>query len=238
MSDWSVFCDAVWAGHMDACEPFLHSLRALFGPADVVTVFPAGRVIYRARAHPRDRPIASCIDLVAPPLDKTQHQRMSPKGTSYFYGATDVKTARIEAGQGAEAVTVGKWHVRRQTHLFNLVNLPDDPDDPRARAARMMRDIAAEMAQPVEPDGDKAVLYRPTQLVVSHLRENVPHAYGDPVEGMFYPSALAASRSNLVFFVGPEDLDAELPLLGCPDEVHTFVKFDGGWHQIDRGVPA
>lgn len=139
-----------------------------------------------------------------PPHAKAKSGRMNPAGIPYFYLAFDERTALAEARAViAEDVTLSRWQTNRELRVLDLTHLPQcmsifEGRDTTQDQVIFLSHFVADIRKPVVEDDIPEIEYVPTQLVCEYLAQ-VFSSDGKPLDGLIYPSALAAGK-NLVLF--------------------------------------
>ncbi len=157
--------------------------------------------IYRARIN-RETGGFSLDQMSSPPPVKSCDGRANPKGISYFYGASDQKTAIAETRPyKSDNVFVAKFKVIKKISLIDLRKpkktiSPFGLDDDSLillyeEHMPFLEHLSASLSQPVLPHR-KELEYLPTQYLCELIKNNT-------FNGIIFKSSLEAG-DNYVFF--------------------------------------
>ena len=159
------------------------------------------RWIYRARIT-RQSKVLTISELGKPPREESQDGRANPKGISYFYGASDYRTAIAETRPyKSENISVAKFRVNGEINLVDL-------RDPRSTISPFGLDddnlsllyeehmpflghLGAALSKPILPY-KKELEYLPTQYLCELIKNN-------KFDGIVFKSSLEKG-DNYVFF--------------------------------------
>ncbi|MEV0554071.1 RES family NAD+ phosphorylase [Streptomyces sp. NPDC050597] len=147
------------------------------------------------------------------PSSRATSNRMSPAGTSLFYGSVDPQTAvtEVSAHDPRPYVAVAAFELTRSATVLDLIDLPariDDLESDRVKfawAISFIRSFARDLSRPVTLDGREHLEYVPTQVLTEYFRHLSPLG----VDGIRFNSA-QNHGINYVLFIGPE---------GCTDSL-------------------
>lgn len=198
----------------------LDALRTMIQAHGLVTKLYVGDVVYRGRRHPPNEVLTSFASLGPPAPHQSLGQRMSPRGVSCYYGASDEETCLAELrGVEDEVVSVAPWRAERDCWIVDLVNLRELPsifDSVRGKhrpTALFLRSFADSITEPVHRQDDREVGYIPTQIVADYIRHCVRGAKGEAIDGIRYRSSVKTGGKNIVMFVDPTPTrTSEFPL--------------------------
>ena len=211
--DWSAFSRYAKEHRYTAIEKhrdFLGKLWDLMS-AHLLEELEPGTTLFRARLG-ADHPPSG---LASPPMRRAAHNRMSPEGVPYFYGADDRETALAEVQPALDqCVTVGQFRLRKALPILDFTRKPAGwspfSADFRAEArefVRFARHFQEDISRQIAPE-DSSREYLPTQVIVEYLRQAKTRA-GDRLEGLAFPSSRKAGGRCLVLFRGEDILSAE-----------------------------
>jgi hypothetical protein len=157
--------------------------------------------IYRARID-RDSMGFSINEMGKPPLKKSTDGRANPKGISYFYGASDIKTAIAECRPyKTDIIYVAKFKVSPKITFIDLTNpqstiSPFNFDDDTLTELHeqdmpLLIHLSDKLSQPVLPH-KKELEYLPTQYLCELIKEK-------EFNGIAYRSSLERGFNYVVF---------------------------------------
>lgn len=138
-----------------------------------------------------------------PPCCYTNSYRMSPKGISYLYVSSDIKTCIKECGiRLNDEVLIG---IFTNTHSLKILNLETKElpyydlfsgqfDREQENIWKFIKDYTSKISQPVLKGNDFE--YLPTQVIAEYIRQQ-------GYDGIAYSSA-KTGKTNYVFFYGPD----------------------------------
>lgn len=170
---------------------------------------PAGTILYRIRnANSLSINIFDNLDLVLkeiapPPCKYTKSYRMSPRGISYTYVSSDIKTCLKECGvRKKNKVLIGKFSTKKSLRFLDLEmkSLPyydlfsGQFDREQQNIWRFIEAYTSEISRPVKPDQDYE--YLSTQVIAEYIRLQGYY-------GIAYSSS-KTNKTNYVFFYGPD----------------------------------
>lgn len=167
---------------------------------------PANTVLFRVRNDKSLNPntldnVDSALKEIAPaPCKYTQSYRMSPKGISYTYLSTEIKTCLMECKTHIHDITlIGKFKVRKPLRILNL-EVKEYPynnlfsghfDREKEDIGYFIERYSSEISKQ-EHDYE----YLPTQVIAEYIRLQ-------GYDGIAYSSA-KTKATNYVFFYGPD----------------------------------
>jgi hypothetical protein len=208
-----------------------------------VTQWPAGKLVYRARAF-EDTPFDHAHELAAPPPEKARQGRMNPAGISMFYGATDPQTAAAEVFDGRRYAAVAAFETLRPLDIVDLADLPTasvfNPDDAqRVHLLGFLAGFAREISRPIARDDRVHFEYTPTQIFTEYMRFRVPLPEA-PVDGIAFRSAQWQDGLNVVLFTGPDGClgDHQRVADELRDEDQILRLVDEGYDVYEYAAPA
>ena len=139
------------------------------------------------------------------PCQCTKSYRMSPKGISYCYFSTDVKTCFEECNTIAgDRILIGIFKARRKLRILDLTIKKNihidlfsgDYDRSEESIRRFIFDYTSEISKSV--DSNNEFDYLPTQVIAEYIRFK-------GYDGISYSSS-KTKKMNYVFFYGPDYL--------------------------------
>jgi hypothetical protein len=159
------------------------------------------KYVFRARINHQSK-ILPITEMGKPPLVDSKDGRANPKGISYFYGASDEKTAIAESRPyKSEAVCVAKFKVHKKIYLIDLrdpkrtispFGLDDDTLSLLYREHMpFLGHLSATLSKPVLPH-KKELEYLPTQYLCELIKYK-------KFNGIVFKSSLEKG-DNCVFF--------------------------------------
>jgi len=159
------------------------------------------KYVFRARINHQSK-ILPITEMGKPPLVESKDGRANPKGISYFYGASDEKTAIAESRPyKSEAVCVAKFKVHKKISLIDLrdpkrtispFGLDDDTLSLLYREHMpFLGHLSGTLSKPVLPH-KKELEYLPTQYLCELIKYN-------KFNGIVFKSSLEKG-DNCVFF--------------------------------------
>lgn len=186
----------------------LASLGRVIQGLHLIQVVPAGATVYRARGrNATDTWQPNKSTMGAPPSDKASAGRMNPAGISYLYTAFNQATALCEVGAERGSAVMATFEVKRDLVVVDFTRLPALPsifDGAKAHEYEQIlfaSQFVADISKPVEKDGREHIDYVPTQVVSEWLAQAFrAEGLEGRVDGLVYPSAVAAQGRNLVLF--------------------------------------
>lgn len=170
--------DLAGAGEVPVAN-ILASIGNLLLEFGLVTTFPAGTALYRARGHnlKTDSDDWAAADLgTNTPENSIYSTRMAPAGIPLFYGAGDSATALAEVAQAdqREFFTVGQFVTTAPITAVDLTRVPAvpsifDPDYGRFQGQlRFLNELVEEMRKPVDTVRSN-LDYIPTQVFCEYM---------------------------------------------------------------------
>lgn len=193
----------------------LSTLGEQFDRFRLYRTLPAGSDVVRARVHDPEAVIDDAEGLGSPTHEAAvMSNRMSPAGIPMFYGATDQRTAVVEAfeiDRGDKIVTVGTFRTERDLQLLDLTDLPPIPGvfDRENRHLRrpisFLHEFVEELARPIERNRREHVDYVPTQVVTEFIRHRHRTPDNSAIDGILYRSSREYGDISVVLFVGPDE---------------------------------
>lgn len=177
---------------------YIHSHVQLFKP------IPANKLIYRCRNTNEKLDTSKFAEFTAPDADHTKDLRMSRKGTSYFYGAIDDDTAKIEAvDPNRKYQYLAKFSTKKELILFDLavnnIKINENDDEVTTIAKYFLQDYVRYISLPND-DPDQ---YLPTQVITHFLkncvRQHLLNGTAQNIDGIMYISS-KTQKYNVVLF--------------------------------------
>lgn len=183
----------------------LHSVSAAIHKAGLLCNVPTGRRIWRGRMRKtRELPSYSASTIGSTPTVRASSNRLSPAGTSLFYGSADPETAvaEISAHDSRPYAAVAAFELIRPAMVIDLIDVPEKIRkhlDVDSWPMDFIQAFAEDISRPVDRDGREHLEYVPTQVLTEYFR------YVSPldVDGIRFHSAQNRGI-NYVLFVGPE----------------------------------
>ncbi|MEV0016354.1 MULTISPECIES: RES family NAD+ phosphorylase [Streptomyces] len=164
----------------------------------------------------RELPRYTASTIGSTPNHRATSNRLSPAGTSLFYGSADPATAvsEISAHDGRPFAAVAAFETTRAVTMVDLVDVDQKAGDPApapqsapGTAMEFVLAFARGISVPVRRDGRERLEYAPTQIITEYFRHLSPLR----ADGIRFHSA-QNHGVNYVLFVGPE---------GCTDSLST-----------------
>lgn len=197
----------------DPVEDFLSSLSVVFRDDNILTTLKKEEKIYRARID-YEKSITDFSRLASPPSKLSNHNRFSPQGISFFYGAKDIDTCISEIKPSiAENVTVGSFILTKDLQIADFVNGLGRAKSIYHSSYELYLDefhkpflnqFIHEIAKPIRP-GDSKLDYIPTQAFVECLR----FVLDTEVDGITFKSSTNEGGVNVVLFKDEDILSKE-----------------------------
>lgn len=144
---------------------------------------PASTVLFRVRSDNSLTPsildnVDSALKEISPaPCKFTQSYRMSPKGISYTFLSTEIKTCLMECKTHIHDITlIGKFIVRKPLRIINL-EVKEYPyydlfsghlDREKENIGYFIERYSSEISKPVKQEHDHE--YLPTQVIAEYIR--------------------------------------------------------------------
>lgn len=226
MIDWLEFCQeakharrySLLSGTLTAGESTsplkdLHAVSEAIRETQLIHKIPAGFRIWRGRMRETPRlPHYTASTVGSTPHHRATSNRLSPAGTSMFYGSADPRTAaaEISAHDRRPFAAVAAFQFTRTATVIDLVRFHKKLHDirhalrsPPAWTLEFIQAFADGISEPVKRDGREVLEYIPTQMITEYFRHLSPLR----VDGIRFHSAQNRG-TNYVIFVGPE---------GCAD---------------------
>jgi len=159
------------------------------------------KFIYRARKN-RENKEYSITEMGKPPIEKASDGRANPKGISYFYGASDEKTAIAETRPyKSEIISVCKFRFKGQIKLVDLRSpllsiSPFEMDDDglvmlHNEHMPFLKHLSLSLSIPVLPY-NKDLEYLPTQYLCELIKNK-------GFDGIVFKSSLGAGDNYVIF---------------------------------------
>lgn len=245
-SDWEWFCRVLTQERryfFGALEPdddtrrtlmgFLHDLASLIDELGMITDWPAGTPVYRARPRRPGQRFTTAAELGPPPRQaSTQANRMNPPGIPMMYAADRRKLTCAEAR--SPLVSVGKFVLERPVRVLNLADMPAIPGffSNASRRARLgltfLRDFGREVSMAVPRDDRVHIEYVPTQAFVEFMR--FFEFSGGRIDGVRYRSATSVPGANIVLFATQADVVTETLIISTTDEGNRWIRLESVRH--------
>jgi len=188
----------------DPVEDFLSSLSMVFRDDNILTTLKKEEEVYRARID-NENSITEYSQLSSPPSKLSNHNRFSPQGISFFYGAKDIATCIAEIRPNlAENVTIGSFKLIKDLQVADLVNglgkrrsIYDSNYDFYFDEFHkpFLNQFIHEIAKPIRL-GDAKLDYIPTQAFVECLR----FVIDTELDGIIFKSSTNEGGVNVVLF--------------------------------------
>jgi len=206
-------------------EPYeiLESLGNIATNLKLITVFPAGSTVVRARQHSSANTYTTAAQLGTAPKERASQSRMSPAGIPMFYGAFDEATSFSEIhvpDETRDTVTFGVFKTLRPLQVLDLSKLPEVPSmfDQSRYHKRMplifMRGFEEDATKSVTKDGMEHIEYVPTQIVAEHFRHVFRQPDGTRLDGILYRSSRNAGGICVALFCTQDDCTNDLAATG------------------------
>lgn len=150
---------------------------------------------YRSRAHKSNEIYNTAKDIGSPPEYYSEENRMSPKGTSMFYGAEDIKTTLAEIDKSkAKIITTAKFYPTKPIRVIDftrlkLIEFPSLFDNERRNQRSpliFLSKVADDISKPI--NSNKKIEYLPTQIFTKYLK-NIYKSCGNNIDGIIYESS-------------------------------------------------
>jgi len=157
--------------------------------------------VYRSRIN-RDVREYSIDEMGKPPNDKAPDGRANPKGISYFYGASDEKTAIAETRPyKSEIISVGKFQLKKAVKFIDLRSpilsiSPFELDDDGLILLHkdhmpFLKHLSQSLSIPILPY-KKELEYLPTQYLCELIKDK-------GVDGIIFKSSLGPGDNYVIF---------------------------------------
>lgn len=192
-------------------EEFLTSLANVFRDENILISLNKGTKVFRARID-NEKLIKEYVKLASPPSKLSNHNRFSPQGISFFYGALDIDSCIAEIRPSlSENVTVGCFEVKNSIIIADFVNglgeikdiYDEDYDfDFDEFFKPFLNEFIKEISKPIRPS-DSSLDYIPTQAFVECLR----FVLDLKIDGISFKSSANEGGENIVLFRGDDILD-------------------------------
>jgi len=150
-----------------------------------------------------DNPDSALKEISPAPCKFTQSYRMSPKGISYTYLSSDIKTCMEECNtQDGDRVLIGIFKAIKPLKILDL-QIKENPyidlfsghyDRTKENIGRFIMAYTSEISKPV--DSNSEFDYLATQVIAEYIRFK-------GYDGIAYSSA-KTGETNFVFFYGPD----------------------------------
>lgn len=165
-----------------------------------------GKRLFRVRRAFAPGELTTAEDLGPPPAYLAiQPNRMNPAGTSVMYAAEDAVTALVETAVETGLYAIGEFELIDETWLLDLTALPaqicffDLDNAHMMEAVAFLHSFALSVSEPLLPEADRYVEYRPTQIVTQHFRRHSNNV-GASIHGIRYKSSQRDGGINLALF--------------------------------------
>lgn len=182
---------------------FLTDISHIFADERITKTLEIGEIIYRARVDNQEKLTLS--DLSAPPPKQANHNRFSPEGISFFYGALEKDTCIAEIRPSlVEKVAVGKFKTTQKLFIADFVSGLGKPSSIFEKTYEFNKDeflipflneFIKEISKPIRPN-DSKFDYIPTQAFVECLRFVLDLS----IDGIIFKSSIKSKGKNLVLF--------------------------------------
>jgi len=220
----------------DPLKSFLLDLSTIFKNDNVIKSLDSGSEIFRARID-NSKSISSFSDLSSPPPKKSNHNRFSPVGISFFYGTFETKTCIAELRPSiAEIITVGKFETTKDILLVDLINGLGEPNSIFSKDYEFHIDefhkpfmdlFVNEISKPIRST-DSTFDYIPTQAFIECLR----FVLELEIDGIIFKSSTLKGGQNIVLFKGEDILDDAEDRWLKPIEIEKFQISDIKYNEI------
>jgi hypothetical protein len=242
------------ATHLASIFDGIENISATTGAPMVIDAGPGAELnaIYRARIFQSDDALKNALcrpdqHLGSPPSQLATAGRMSARGISVFYGATEPVTAIAEVRPPVGSqVAVARFKIIRPLRLLDLTALAnaneggslfDSELDGRLQRAMFLQSLSTRITRAVMPD-DEDFEYLATQAVADFLAtEQKP-----PIDGIVFPSTQAAGKTLNVVLFHKAARTAALDIPGGTEiNARTGVTTEDGWeveYSITEELPA
>ncbi|WP_113663497.1 HEPN-associated N-terminal domain-containing protein [Pedobacter nanyangensis] len=208
-----------------SAESFLKELAGDIKRQRMITVIKAGTPIYRCRQHASKNEVKYPRDICSPPIEHaTFPNRMSSAGISMFYGALDVRTAKLETLNRLDSskvyYTIATFFPKIDLKLIDLSKIPyvspfDQENWDLYDKVEFLFKFLDDFAKPVCHDGTEHIEYVPTQVITEYFRYKFYTSDKKPIDGIIYPSSKDRGRNACVLFM---DHYQSLDLLQCDEK--------------------
>jgi hypothetical protein len=183
----------------------LEALASGCEEADLFKTLKAGESFWRCRTRKSRERFSSPRELGPPPRESALQNRMSPAGIPMFYGATRIRTAKLETLDGHGYWALAKFEIARDCTILDLTDVPlislfDAEREDLYEWSRFMQAFLKDFSAPVDDRHRVHIDYVPTQVVTEFFR-TVATYRDSPIEGILYNSSRDEGGICIVLFM-------------------------------------
>lgn len=176
----------------------------------LLTVLPPNTSLYRCRQHDDKTSIKKASEIAAPPTECALYpNRMSPAGISMFYGAFELKIAKLEVLDPCDTekkhLTSVIFRNKEPLYLIDFTKIPTiNLFDPKQLKdyylITFLHDFIKDLSQPIHHNNKIHIEYVPTQVLTEFFRYIHPH-HKKSIDGIIYPSSKDKKGKAVVLFM-------------------------------------
>ncbi|NTW88116.1 MAG: RES family NAD+ phosphorylase [Desulfobulbaceae bacterium] len=228
--------DRTFDEHLSPAE-LLEKIGNMSSQLRLISVLPSDTVLFRVRQRDANATWALDWELLGPPPNyKATAGRMNPAGISYFYLATDQRTAIAETINKPPCKLVSaSFKTRQELLLLDLCELPkipsvfDESKHDQREWTYFLSEFVKEISKPINKNGQEHIDYVASQIVSEYFAKQFRTEDRRIINGVKYPSAICPGGVNIVLFPPPKGFNKFAELVSMET---AFEKNIHNWSEL------